>query len=135
MKDSEKLFKFDILKNPEKYAEIIGIGKIVADSKVYSGGVKRYEDKIRHGEDLGAIIVIKHPKKDLYAVLDGHHRYWAQKRMGIKKIKCAVIRDHIGLLFSATEDGLLQPTKEFTKYVRVPYKKIENHMYKFLYGA
>jgi hypothetical protein len=135
MKSSEKIFKFDILKNPEKYAEIIGIGKIVADSKVYSSGVKRYEDKIRHGEDVGTIIVIRHPKKDLYAVLDGHHRYWAQKRMGAKKIKCAVIRDHVGLLFSATEDGLLQPTKEFTKYVRVPYKKIENYLYKFLYGA
>jgi len=135
MKGSEKLFKLDILKDPEKYAEDISIEKIVADSKIYSEGVKRYENKIRHGEDIGTIIVIKHPKKELYAVLDGHHRYWAQKEMGIKKIKCAVIRDHLGLLFSATEEGLLQPTKEFTKYVRVPFKKIENHLYEFLYGA
>jgi len=135
MKDPEKLFKLDILKDPEKHAENISIEKIVADSKVYSEGVKRYENKIRHGEDIGTIIVIKHPKKELYAVLDGHHRYWAQKEMGIKKIKCAVIRDHLGLLFSATEDGLLQPTKEFTKYVRVPFKKIENHLYEFLYSA
>jgi hypothetical protein len=135
MKDSEKLFKFDILRNPEKYAENISTEKIVADEKVYSVGVKRYKNKIRHGENIGTIIVIKHPKKELYAVLDGHHRYWAQKKMGIEKIKCAVIRDHFGLLFSATEDGLLQPTKEFTKYVRVPFKKIENHLYKFLYGA
>jgi hypothetical protein len=135
MKDSEKLFKFDILRNPEKYSEDIRTEKIVADSKVYSMGVKRYEDKIRHGEDVGTIIVIKHPKKELYAVLDGHHRYWAQKKMGIKKIKCAVIRDHIGLLFSATEDGLLQPTREFTKYVRVPFKKIESYLYRFMYGS
>jgi hypothetical protein len=135
MKDSGKILKYDILKNPEKYAEYISIKKIVADSKVYSEGVKRYENRIRNGNDLGTIIVIKHPKKELYAVLDGHHRYWAQKEMGIKKIKCAVIKDYFGLLFSVTKDGLLQPKKEFTEYIRVPFKKIENYLYEFLHST
>jgi hypothetical protein len=135
MKDSEKILKYDILKNPEKYAEYISIKKIVADSKVYSEGVKKYENRIRNGDDIGTIIVIKHPKKELYAVLDGHHRYWAQKEMGIKEIKCAVIQDYFGLLFSVTKEGLLQPTKEFTKYLRVPFKKIENYLYEFLHST
>lgn len=135
IKDSEKLLGLDVLLNPDKYAEYIDIRKLVADSKVYSEGVEDYKSKIRQGADVGTLVVIKHPRKDLYAVLNGHHRYWAQKDMGIIGIKCAVVPDYMGFLFHLTKEGFLQPTEEFTKYIRVPFKRIENFLNEFLYSS
>jgi hypothetical protein len=36
-----------------------------------------YQKRIQNGEKIGPLIVVKHPNFDLYAVLDGHHRYYA----------------------------------------------------------
>jgi len=122
----------DLLVNPEKYKELIATELIVADEKVHYDGVKRYKDKIESGQDVGTIIVVKHPRKKLYAVLDGHHRYWAQKELGRSKIQCAVVQDFIGILFFFTKEGLLQPTPLFTKYIRIPFEKVKNYLELFL---
>ena len=117
---------------PKEWETNVDIKRIVADSKVYSDGVKMYENRLKRGENIGAIILIKHPKENLYAVLDGHHRFYAYSNMGIEKTKCVVIPDPVGFLFTLTKDGVLQPTKEFTEYVRVPFKKLETFLYDFL---
>ncbi len=122
----------DLLVNPEKHKELIETELIVADKKVHYEGVQRYKDKIESGQDVGTIVVVKHPKKKLYAVLDGHHRYWAQKELGISKIQCAVVQDLTGILFFFTEEGLLQPTPLFTKYIRIPFEKVKNYLELFL---
>jgi hypothetical protein len=125
--------KLDIFVNPDKYAVCISTDKIVADPKVCAEGVKRYERQIDENKDIGTLIVVKHPRKDLYAVLDGHHKYHALKNKGLMEMKCAVIPDYvIGLLFLLTKKGVLQPSKEFTKYVRVPLKRAEEFLYEFL---
>ena len=82
---------------------------------------------MERSEDVGTIVVVKHPKRNLYAVLDGHHRYWAVRHKGIKEMNCAVILDFLGLLFLLTKEGVFQPPKEFTQYVRVPLKRLENY--------
>jgi len=122
----------DLLVNSEKHKELIKTELIVADRKIHHEGVQHYKDKIKSGQDVGTIVVIKHPKKKLYAVLDGHHRFWAQKELGRSKISCAVVRDSTGILFFFTEEGLLQPTPLFTKYIRIPFEKLKNHLELFL---
>jgi len=111
---------FPIFLNPDKYAVRIPVKKIVADRKVSEEGVERYKRLYKDKVDVGAIIVVRHPKKDLYAVLDGHHRFWALKELGAKTIKCAVIQDYYGLTFLMAKRGFYQPAPEFTKHLRVP---------------
>lgn len=112
-----------ILLNPEDFAEPIPVEKIVADKKVYKEGINHFLKALKAKESVGTIVVVKHPKKRLYAVLDGHHRFWAQKEFGVKTIKCAVIQDYTGLTFELTQKGFYQPSPEFTKNLRAPIKK------------
>jgi len=111
---------FPIFLNPDRYAVRIPVKKIVADRKVTEEGVERYKRLYKDKGDVGTIIVVRHPKKDLYAVLDGHHRFWALKELGARTIKCAVIQDYYGLTFLMTKRGFYQPTPEFTKHLRIP---------------
>ena len=110
--------------NPEKFKESIPVSKIVAGDEVYRKGVEIYKRQIKNGKKTKPIVVIKHPKKDLYAVLDGHHRFYALREIGIKKIDCAVIKNPWEMVFNKTKHGLFQPSPAITKYIRVPYKKL-----------
>ena len=121
----------DMLLNPEKYRVSIDIRKIIADKKVYREGVERYKNMLKSGKDIGTIVVVKHPEKDLYAVLDGHHRFWALKEMRFNEIKCAVIQDSFGFLFNLTKDGYLQPTPELIQYFVVPLKSFGEQLNEF----
>jgi hypothetical protein len=115
-----KKFTLDIFLYPEKYSTPLPIDQIVADTKVDADGVTRYKEQLAAGKQLRPIVVVKHPRKDLYAVVDGHHRFFAQVEFGHKKIDCAVIQDFTGFMFYLTKDGWLQPHPAFTKHIRVP---------------
>lgn len=118
--------------NPEKYAVELDISKIVADSKVHKEGVERYVSQIRNGAHILPIVVIKHPWKDEYAVLNGHHRFWAFKETGATKVRAAVVEDIVGIGFQMTKNGIFQPTPEFTKFIRIPAKHFQEYMMNFL---
>ena len=122
----------DVFIHPQKYKHKISVDKIVADPKVSHRGVKTYKEMLAEGKDLGIIIVIKHPRKDIYAVLDGHHRFFAQLESGIKEIDCAVIGNFSSFVFHLTKDGWFQPSKEVTDYLRIPLIKFHNHLKEFL---
>jgi len=94
--------------------------KIVADTKVDPDGVKRYKEMLTDGKQLRPIVVVKHPRKDLYSVVDGHHRFFAHFEHGRKNIDCAVIYDFMGFMFNLTKDGWLQPPPAITKHVHAP---------------
>ncbi|MBN2518134.1 MAG: ParB-like nuclease domain-containing protein [Candidatus Altiarchaeota archaeon] len=117
---------------PERYAQDIDIGRIVADEKVHWEGVGRYEDYIKSGKEIPPIIVFKHPNKDEYAVLNGHHRFWAMKKMGRRSVRCVVVEDISGLGFQFAKRGMFQPTPYFTKHVRTPAKRFQTYMQEFL---
>jgi len=125
-------FNPDVFVNPDKYKERINAEKIIADMKVYLRGVDRYKEMLKQGKDLGTIIVVKHPREDLFAVLDGHHRFIAQKESGIKEINCAIIGDFSSFLFHMTKDGWFQPSPEITQYLRVPILQFQDDLKKFL---
>ena len=116
---------------PEKYAVELSISKIVCDDKIDPDYVKHLIDK---GSEtpIKPIVVVKHPKKEVYAVLDGHHRFWAAKLSKAKTISAAVVDDYDGLLFELTKSGSLQPPPEFTKYIRVPIKLFVDYIAEFL---
>ena len=80
----------DVFANPEKYLIRLPIDKIVADTKVSREAINLYKQKIKNGEKLAPLIVVKHPKLDVYAVLDGHHRYYAYLELGKKIVDCAL---------------------------------------------
>lgn len=118
--------------NPNKYAQNVNTKKIVADTKVDFDGVNRLIKIIESGVELKSIVIVKHPKKDYYAVLDGHHRFWAYKILNYKRIKCAVIEDIFGIGFHLTKNGYFQPDPKITKYIRIPLKRIYSYMTEFI---
>lgn len=128
----KKEVNVDVFVNPEKYVMCLPVKKIVADSKVSREGVEIYIKKIKNHEKIDPLIVVKHPRKDLYAVLDGHHRYYALVEMGKRKIECALAGDYSSIIFYLTEKGYLQPTAQFTEKIRKPAKKLHENLKAFL---
>jgi hypothetical protein len=117
---------------PEKFKTNLPIDRIVADGKVVEDGVSHYHDKIQNGYEPRPIIVIKHPKEKLYAVLDGHHRFEALKMSGATEVSSVVVDAYSNLQFNLTKKGVFQPAPLLTKYVRIPFKKLAAYMKEFL---
>jgi hypothetical protein len=122
----------DVFIHPEKYAVCLPIEKLVADSKVSRRGIDVYKKKIQENHKVNPIIVVKHPRKDLYAVLDGHHRYYAYLELNKKDVDCALAGDYSSVVFYLTQHGYLQPTPEFTEGVRQPVIRLHQNLKQFL---
>jgi hypothetical protein len=122
----------DVFFNPSKYIILLPIEKIVADTKFSQQGVNLYKQKILKNEKINPIIVVKHPRKDLYAVLDGHHRYYAFLETGKKEIECALAGDYSAVIFYLTQHGYLQPIPEFTENIRQPALRFHQNLKQFL---
>jgi uncharacterized ParB-like nuclease family protein len=122
----------DAIVNPEKYAVCLSIDNVVADAKVTADGVENYEQKIANKEQLRPIIVVKHPSKERYAVLDGHHRYYAVKNSSKKEISAAVIGDYSRVMYYLTKNGYFQPSSQLTKNLRSPILQVHNNIKEFL---
>ncbi len=118
-------------RDPASHAEELDMDKIVADEKVHDEGVGRYVEMLRSGRPVKPIIVVKHPRKDEYAVLNGHHRFWALREVGAGRVRAVVIRDMVGLGFHMTRNGHLQPPPGFTKHVRIPAKRLRAYLEEF----
>ncbi len=122
----------DVFANPEKYLVCLPIEEIVADTKVSAEAVELYKQKIRSGEKIPPIVVVKHPRFDVYAVLDGHHRYYACLEMGRKMIECALAGDFSRVLFYLTEQGFFQPNLETKGEMRKPVLRLHENIQDFL---
>jgi hypothetical protein len=118
---------------PYKYAIDLPVAKIVCDENIDDDYVQKLTEA--DASKFTPIIVIKHPKKELYAVLDGHHRFKAARLSGLETIKAVVVDDYVGLGFELTRQGVFQPTPEFTRYVRIPMKRFISYMRDFLFDA
>ena len=115
---------------PDKYAVDLPVEKIVCDENIDNDYVQMLTEV--DASEFTPIIVIKHTNKELYAVLDGHHRFKAARLNGLKTIKAVVVDDYTGLGFELTRQGIFQPTPEFTRHVRVPIKRSISDMRDFL---
>jgi hypothetical protein len=116
--------------NPDEYAVELLLAQIESDDLVdedYARDLTRHDPR-----KITPIIVIKHPLKTLYAVLDGHHRFRAAKLRGLDSIRAVIVDDYTGLGFDLTRRGFFQPSPEVTKYIRVPFKKFAENMLRFL---
>jgi hypothetical protein len=109
--------------DPEKHAQELPVDLIVSDEKVDEDHVARIGQGGMDPSTMRPIVVIKHPKEEVYSVLDGHHRFRLIRDMESDTIRAAVVDDYVGLGFFLTKKGVFQPTPEFTKYVRVPLKR------------
>ena len=116
---------------PDKFAVDLPIDKVVCDENIDYEYVQKLAGEM-DASKLKPIVVIKHPDKELYAVLDGHHRFKAARLKGLNKIKAAIVDDYVGLGFELTRQGVFQPSPEFTKYVRLPLKRFIEYMQNFL---
>jgi uncharacterized ParB-like nuclease family protein len=125
-------FNPDVLVNPKRYARPIKLDKIIADTKYSKSCVEYYKKKIEANKPIDPIVVVKHPHQDVYAVLDGHHRYYAHRELGKETISCAVAEDYSSVLFYLTERGYLQPSAEITEHLRQPAKKMHKNLREFL---
>ncbi len=117
---------------PEKYKETLPIDRIVAERKVDEAGVLHYRDKLENGHVTKPLIVLKHPKEEIYAVLDGHHRFEAMKSVGLERVPVVIVDAYLKPIFTMTEKGYFQPTPAVTKYVRIPFKKFAAYIKQFL---
>jgi len=111
-------------------AQKIEIKNIIADPKVFRKGVERYKEKIVKNEKIKPLTVLKHPKKDMYAVLDGHHRFYAYMESDITEIECNVIKLP-AFAFERIAQGWLQPNIFVTKNVRIPMKRFTGYIIQF----
>jgi hypothetical protein len=125
-------FNPDVFVNPERYARRLPVNKIVADGKVSKAGVAIYKKKILSKAKIDPIIVVKHPRMDTYAVLDGHHRYYAYQELGKSKICSAVAGDFSSVIFYLTENGYFQPSAEVTRTLRKPARQLHENLRDFL---
>ncbi len=117
---------------PERHAQDIPVGLVLSDEKVDKDHATRIGEGGFDPLAMRPIVVIKHPKVEAYAVLDGHHRFHIVQTMGSETIRAAVVDDYVGLGFYLTKKGVFQPTAEFTKYIRVPLKRFVWWMTAFL---
>ena len=122
----------DVFSNPEKYLVRLPIDKIVADTKVVQEAVEMYKRKIKSGQKIAPVIVVKHPRYDVYAVLDGHHRYYAFLELGRKRIDCALAGDVSSVVFYLTEQGLFQPNPNAKELIRKPEFRLHDNVEQFL---
>ncbi len=122
----------DVFVYPNKYAICLPIDKLVADTKVSRQGIEIYKQKIAGNQKINPVIVVKHPRKDLYAVLDGHHRYYAYLEMGKKEVDCALAGDYSSVIFYLTEHGYFQPSPEITEGIRQPAIRLHQNLKQFL---
>ena len=122
----------DVFSNPEKYVVRLPIDKIVADSKVFPEAVEMYKKRIKNGEKVAPVIVVRHPRYDVYAVLDGHHRYYAYLELGRKKIDCALAGDISSVVFFLTERGYFQPDPQAKESIRKPEIRLHDNIQQFL---
>jgi hypothetical protein len=133
---SESEINIDVFANPEKYLVRLPIEKLVADTKVDPEAIEMYKKKIQNGEKIGPLIVVKHPKFDVYAVLDGHHRYYALLELGKEKVDCALAGDFSSLMFYMTEHGYFQQkpqTKEENqKKIIHLHENVQDFLHNFL---
>lgn len=125
-------FNPNIFRNPKKYSTKIPIDKIVADPKASRKGIEHYKQRIVEGHELKPLVVVKHPKQDIFAVLDGHHRFYAQLESGMKETEAAIIAYNSHLAFDLTKGGWLQPSTLFTEKVRMPVNKFRRHFSNYL---
>ncbi|HUK50893.1 MAG TPA: ParB N-terminal domain-containing protein [Terriglobales bacterium] len=122
----------DVFRNPSKHLKRLPLEKIVADTRVYREGVDRYKEKIAKGDSVPPIIVVKHPTKEVYAVLDGHHRYYAYVELGREEIDCALAGNVSAVVFHMTEHGVFQPPSGLTEHIRVPAFEFNAKVKQFL---
>jgi hypothetical protein len=130
----EREINIDVFANPEKYMVRLPIDKIIADSKVSREGVEKYKQKIKKGKKVAPIIVVKHPRFEAYAVLDGHHRYYAYLELGKKEVNCALAGDFSSVMFYLTEHGFFQPKKEIREEMRRPIPLFHENVDEFLHN-
>ncbi len=129
---NEREFNVDVFSNPEKYLIRLSIDKIIADTKVSSEAIEFYKQKIKKGEKIAPLIVIKHPRFDVYAVLDGHHRYYAYLEMGKKRVNCALAENFSSVMFYLTEHGFFQPNLKTKGEMQKPILKLHENIQEFL---
>jgi len=132
MRPRMREINIDVFSNPEKYLVRLPIEKIVADSKVNPEFVERYKQMIKRGEKVAPVIVVKHPRFEVYAVLDGHHRYYAYLELGKKIVNCALAGDFSSVLFFMTERGYFQPKPEVREEMRRPIPFLHENIEEFL---
>ncbi len=128
----DRQINIDVFANPEKYLVCLPIDKIVADTKVSWEAIDLYKQKIKKGEKIAPIIVVKHPRFEVYAVLDGHHRYYAYLQMGKKEVDCALAGDFSSVMFYMTEHGFFQPNLQTKGEMRKPVLQLHENIEEFL---
>ena len=81
------------LADPERFATTVPIEKVFAAGVVNEKKVWKIITAYWKGKTFKALVGVSHPFEDKIAVADGHHRFHAFKRIGLKEVRIAVSDD------------------------------------------
>jgi hypothetical protein len=90
--------------------------------------VKKIVAGLKKGDKLPPILVRKY--KDGYQVVDGHHRFWAYKLLGIKSIPSQIVPDEDIIVKENFADGKKPGRKGLAKRMGVDCTKSETELRK-----
>jgi hypothetical protein len=94
------------LADPDRYAEMVPVSKIFAAGAINEKKVWKIITAYWKGKTFKALVGVSHPHEDKIAVADGHHRFHAYVRIGLKEVPMAVSDDFV--LYPIIARGLNQ---------------------------
>lgn len=112
---------------PDDYTRWVRMDEIECDSVVHIPKVRKFIELLKEGKRFPPIQAIRHPlypEVRKYAVLNGHHRYFAYKALGRKRIQVIVIEGGTyGVLYELTKRGVFQVNDKYQAFIRNPVEK------------
>ena len=112
---------------PDDYTHWVRMCELECDSVVHIPKVKKFIELVKKGVVFPPIQAIRHPlwpEIRKYAILNGHHRYFAYKALGRKRIQVIVIdAGAYGVLYELTKRGVFQVNDRFQAVIRNPIEK------------
>ena len=82
-------------------------------AKKSADNMKRFADKIKAGEKIKPLIVT--PKDGKYLILDGHHRYFAAKIVGVDSMEANIVPANVVTFTDEVPDESEQHKQEYHK--------------------
>jgi hypothetical protein len=112
---------------PDEYTYWVNLCDLECDVVIHPPKVRKFVELMKHGHKFPPIQVIRHPlwpEVKLCAVLNGHHRFFAYKVLGRKRIKAIVIDGGgYGILYELTKRGVFQVNDKYQAFIRNPIEK------------
>jgi len=114
---------------PDEYTRWVNIDQLECDTVIHKPKLRKFVELMKDKKmRFPPIQAIKHPlwpKVKRYAVLNGHHRYFAYRVLKRKRIQAILVEGgSYGILYELTKRGVFQVNDTYQAVIRNPIEKI-----------